>query len=93
MTRRACCNRNMLSAAVGALAQSYDHLVHRCRRAVETALDPIAAMARVAVLVAAKRRPKPSSRWWLTCAPSGFADVAVLTGPPPGLDHAVTQAA
>jgi succinoglycan biosynthesis transport protein ExoP len=82
----------MLTAAVGALAQSYDHLIIDAG-APETALDPVVAMATRAVLVAGETPAETIEPLVAQLRSIGFADVVVLTGPPPGLDHAVTQAA
>jgi MinD-like ATPase involved in chromosome partitioning or flagellar assembly len=81
----------MLAAAVGALAQSYDHLVIDAGAQSETSLGPIAAMAPRAVLVGGEAPAKAVEALAVQLRSAGFADVSVLTGPPPRLDHAATQ--
>lgn len=81
----------MLSAAVGALGQSYDYLVIDAGAQSETALAPLVAMASCAVLVGGDAAPNALDALGEQLYSAGFASVATLTGPPPGLDHAVTQ--
>ena len=84
---------HMLLSAVDALGQSYDYLV------VDAGAQSEAAMPR--------SRKSPRGRFWSPAKPrtirsrrlrdqllsSGFADVTVLTGPPPELNHAATSSA
>jgi polysaccharide biosynthesis transport protein len=81
----------MLTAAVGALAQSYDHLVIDAGAQSDTALGPVVAMAPWAVLVGGEAPAKAVEGLAGQLRSAGFAGVSVLTGAPPSLDHAVTQ--
>jgi MinD-like ATPase involved in chromosome partitioning or flagellar assembly len=81
----------MLTAAVGALAQSYDHLVIDAGSQSETSLEPIVAMTPHAVLVGGETPVNALDALAEQMRSAGFVDVAVLTGPPPPLDHATVQ--
>jgi succinoglycan biosynthesis transport protein ExoP len=81
----------ILSAAVGALAQSYDYLVIDAGVPSETMLAPIVAMAPRAVLVAGEATANALKILTDHLRSLGFADVTALTGPPPRLDHASIQ--
>jgi Mrp family chromosome partitioning ATPase len=76
----------MLWAAIGALAQSYDHLVIDAGAHSATALAPIAATAPFAVLVGGATAANTLSALAGQLQAAGFAEVAVLTGPPPALE-------
>jgi len=78
----------LLSAAVDALAQSYDHVVIDVGVPSEAALAPIVAMAPRAVLVGGDATADVLKELADHLNSVGFAAVAVLTGPPPRLDHA-----
>jgi uncharacterized protein involved in exopolysaccharide biosynthesis len=84
-------NSQMLSAAVGALAQSYDHLVIDAGAQSEVPLAPIVALAGRAILVGGEAPAQALAGLADQLRAAGFADVTVLTGPPPRLDHAVAQ--
>ena len=84
-------NAPMLSAAVGALAQSYDHLVIDAGAPSEAALAPIVAMAPQAVLVAEDAAADALKALADHLGSIGFVAVTVLTGPPPRLDHSALQ--
>ena len=81
----------MLSAAVGALAQSYDHLVIDAGAQPETSLAAIVTMAPHALLVGGETPGDTLDALADQLRAAGFADVAILTGPPPSLDHAALQ--
>ena len=83
----------MLWAAVGALSQSYDYLVLDAGAQSEIALASVAATAPYAVLVGGDTPANAldGARGQLQSA--GFAEVAVLTGPPPALEEAAAQSA
>jgi Mrp family chromosome partitioning ATPase len=83
----------MLWAAIGALAQSYDHLVIDAGSQSDTALAPIAATAPAAVLVGGDTPPGALDALAGQVQSAGFADVTVLTGPPPTLDQAAVSSA
>jgi Mrp family chromosome partitioning ATPase len=83
----------MLWAAVGALAQSYDYLVIDAGAQSETAVEPIIAAAPFAVLVGGESPGNALNALALQLKSAGFAEVAVVTGPPPALDHAAVQTA
>ena len=84
-------NAQMLSAALGALAQSYDHLVIDAGVQSEAALAPIAAIAPQAVLVGGDAAPDVLQGLADHLRSVGFVAVTVLTGPPPRLDHAALR--
>ena len=84
----------MLWAAIDALAQSYDHLVIDAGAQSETALPPIAQVAPWAVLVGGVTTAAPALQALSAeLAAAGFAEVSVLTGPPPALEQASVQSA
>ena len=77
----------MLWAAIGALKQSYDHLVIDAGAQSEIALAPVAAAAPYAVLVGGDTPANALTALAGQLQAAGFAEVAVLTGPPPALEH------
>ena len=93
----------MLWAAIGALAQSYDHLVidagaqsetalHGASKTRVNALVPIVQVAPWAVLVGGVATAAPAlNALSEELATAGFAHVSVLTGPPPALEQASAQ--
>jgi uncharacterized protein involved in exopolysaccharide biosynthesis/Mrp family chromosome partitioning ATPase len=84
----------MLWAAIGALAQSYDHLVIDAGAQSETSLEPIAQVAPSAVLVGGVATAAGAlNALSEELAAAGFAKVSVLTGPPPALEPASVQSA
>jgi uncharacterized protein involved in exopolysaccharide biosynthesis len=83
----------MLLSAVDALAQSYDYLVVDAGAQSETAIGPIAQLTARAVLVAGNVPAGSVGALRDQLLSSGFADVTVLTGAPPGLDHAASRSA
>ena len=84
-------NAPMLSAAVGALAKSYDHLVIDAGSPSEAALAAIVAMAPQAVLVGEDAAADALKALADHLHSIGFVAVTVLTGPPPRLDHPALQ--
>jgi polysaccharide biosynthesis transport protein len=82
-----------LATAVLALAQSYDALVIDAGSRAETPLSAIAAMTPHAVLVGGETPADTLVALAEDLRATGFADVAVLTGAPPPLDHAVLSTA
>jgi MinD-like ATPase involved in chromosome partitioning or flagellar assembly len=78
----------MLATAVTTLAQNYDTLVIDAGSQTETPLPTIVAMAPHAVLVGGEMPPDTVAALAAKLRSTGFADVAVLTGAPPPLDHA-----
>jgi Mrp family chromosome partitioning ATPase len=84
---------HMLWAAVGALRQSYDHLVIDAGAQSEIALAPVAATAPYAVLVGGETPANAIAALAGQLQSSGFAEVVVLTGPPPALEQAAAQSA
>jgi len=83
----------MLWAAVGALAQSYDYMVIDAGAQSQTALAPFAAAAPFAVLVGGETPRNALAALAGELQSAGFAEVAVLTGPPPALEEAAAQSA
>jgi succinoglycan biosynthesis transport protein ExoP len=84
----------MLWAAIGALAQGYDHLVIDAGAQSETSLEPIAQVAPSAVLVGGVATAAGAlNALSEELAAAGFAKVSVLTGPPPALEPASVQSA
>jgi uncharacterized protein involved in exopolysaccharide biosynthesis/Mrp family chromosome partitioning ATPase len=81
---------HMLTSALDALAHSYDHMVVDVGVQPGTAMAPIARIAPRAVLVGDVAEVV-SLRDGLRAA--GFSDVAVMTGPPPSLDHGANRSA
>ena len=84
---------HMLSAAVDALAQSYDYLVIDAGAQSETPLSPIVPIAPRAVLVGGDATPNALQALSDQLRATGFVDVTVLTGPPPQLDQAAGHSA
>ena len=81
----------MLWAAIGALAQSYDHLVIDAGAQSETAIAQVAPWV---VLVGGVTTAAPALQALSAeLAAAGFAEVSVLTGPPPALEQASVQSA
>ncbi len=78
----------MLSGAVGALAQSYDHIVIDAGALPEADLAKIVMMASWTVLVGGSLAPQSLDQLMMQLRSAGFAGVSVLTGAPPQLDHA-----
>ncbi|MBX9823513.1 MAG: exopolysaccharide transport family protein [Xanthobacteraceae bacterium] len=84
----------MLWAALGALAQSYDHLVVDAGAQSVTSLRPVAQAAPWAVLVGGVATAAPAlAALSEELAAAGFAEVSMLTGPPPALEPASVQSA
>jgi uncharacterized protein involved in exopolysaccharide biosynthesis/Mrp family chromosome partitioning ATPase len=83
----------MLLSAVDALGQSYDYLVVDAGAQSDTAIGPIAQIAARAVLIAGKAPESSTGALRDQLLASGFADVTVLTSPPPQLDHAASSSA
>jgi succinoglycan biosynthesis transport protein ExoP len=81
---------HMLLSAVDALGQSYDYLVVDAGAFSDTAAGPIAQITSRAVLVGGDTAEAPLGGIREQLLAAGFADVAVLTGPPPELSHATT---
>jgi len=86
-------NSQMLWAAVGALAQSYDYLVLDAGAQSATTLAPIAASAPYAVLVGGATPTNALAALDAQLQSAGFVQVAVLTGPPPPLEQVAAQSA
>jgi Mrp family chromosome partitioning ATPase len=84
---------HMLWGAVGALKQSYDHLVIDAGAQSEIALAPVAATAPYAVLVGGETPAHAVAALAGQLQSAGFAEVVVLTGPPPALELAAAQSA
>ena len=82
---------HMLLSAVDALGQSYDYLVIDAGSQSEIAIAPIAQIATRAVLVAGKLPEISIAALRNQMLAAGFAEVTVLTGPPPQLDQAGGQ--
>ena len=83
----------MLWAALDALAQSYDYLVVDAGSKTETALPQLAACAPCAVLIGGASKPAAIDAATAELQTAGFAEVSVLSGPPPELEHAAVQSA
>ena len=83
----------MLWGALGALKQSYDHLVIDADSQSEIALAPVAATAPYAVLVGGETPDNVVAALAGQLQSAGFAEVVVLTGPPPALELAAAQSA
>ncbi len=83
----------MLLSAVDALGRSYDYLVVDAGAQSEVAIAPIAQITARAVLVAGETPDDSVEALRDQLLSSGFADVTVLTGTPPELDHAATSSA
>jgi hypothetical protein len=76
----------MLWGALGALKQSYDHLVIDAGSQSDIALAPVAATAPYAVLVGGETPANAVAALAGQLQSAGFAEVVVLTGPPPALE-------
>jgi succinoglycan biosynthesis transport protein ExoP len=83
----------MLWAALDALAQSYDYLVIDAGSKTEAALAQLAACAPCAVLIGGASKPAALDALTGELQAAGFAEVSVLSGPPPELEHAAVQSA
>jgi succinoglycan biosynthesis transport protein ExoP len=83
----------MLWGAVGALSQSYEYLVIDGGAQSEIALAPFAAAASYAILVGGETPADALAVLAGQMQAAGFAEVAVLTGPPPALEQAAAQSA
>jgi polysaccharide biosynthesis transport protein len=83
----------MLWGAVGALRQSYEYLVIDGGAQSEIALPPFAAAASYAILVGGETPANALAVLAGQMQAAGFAEVAVLTGPPPALEQAAAQSA
>ncbi len=83
----------MLWGAVGALSQSYDYLVLDAGAQTGLPLGSVVELAPHAVLVGGDVKPFALSKAADALQAAGFADVAVLTGPPPALDEMAAQSA
>jgi Mrp family chromosome partitioning ATPase len=86
-------NSQMLWAAIGALAQSYDHLVIDVGAQSDAALEPVAATAPYVVLVGGETSAAALQALAGQIQSVGFTEVMVLTGPPPTLEQAAVQSA
>ena len=82
---------HMLLSAVDALGQSYDYLVVDAGAPSDTAIGPIAQVTARAILVVGDTPEETVEAARAQLLSSGFADVAVLTGTPPELNHATTS--
>jgi MinD-like ATPase involved in chromosome partitioning or flagellar assembly len=83
----------MLWAAIGALAQSYDYLVIDAGAQSETAVAPIAMAAPFAVLVGGDAPANSLKALAAQLRSAGFIEVAMLAGAPPELEQAAVQSA
>ena len=83
----------MLWAAVGALSQSYDYLVLDGGAMTDIDLPSAAAIAPYAVLVGGDTPAATLEAAATEVQSAGFADLSVLTGPPPALEEAAAQSA
>jgi uncharacterized protein involved in exopolysaccharide biosynthesis/Mrp family chromosome partitioning ATPase len=83
----------MLWAAMGALSQSYDYLVLDAGAQSEIALASVAAAAPYAVLVGGDAAANALTALAAQLQSAGFAEVTVLSGPPPMLEEAAAQSA
>jgi polysaccharide biosynthesis transport protein len=83
----------MLWAAVGALAQSYDYLVLDAGVPSELMLAGLAATAPYAVLVGGDTAAPALDALASRLQQAGFGQIAVLTGPPPPFEEAAAQSA
>jgi len=84
---------HMLLSAVDALGQSYDYLVVDAGALTEIAPGPIGQITSRAVLVGGETAEGALEGMREQLLSAGFADVAVLTGPPPELNHATVNTA
>jgi uncharacterized protein involved in exopolysaccharide biosynthesis/Mrp family chromosome partitioning ATPase len=81
---------HMLLSAIDALGQSYDYMVVDAGAHSDAMIGPIAQLTSRAVLVAGDAAENSAGALRDQLLSSGFADVTVLTGPPPELNHATT---
>ena len=81
---------HMLLSAIDALGQSYDYMVVDAGAQSDAMIGPIAQLTSRAVLVAGDAAENSAGTLRDQLLSSGFADVTVLTGPPPELNHATT---
>jgi MinD-like ATPase involved in chromosome partitioning or flagellar assembly len=77
----------VLLSAVDALGQSYDYLVVDAGAQSDIAIGPIGQLTARAVLVAGAAPEGSVGGLRDELLSSGFADVTVMTGQPPSLDH------
>jgi MinD-like ATPase involved in chromosome partitioning or flagellar assembly len=77
----------MLWAAIGALAQSYDYLLIDVGAQSGAALAPVAVAAPFAVLVGGDTPAPALAALAGQMQAAGFAEVTVRSGPPPALDE------
>ena len=84
---------HMLLSAVDALANSYDYLVVDAGAPPAVTAAPLVQIAPRAVLVTGDTPDAAATAFRDQLHAAGFADVTVLTGPPPPLDHAATSSA
>lgn len=82
---------HMLKSAVDALAHSYTHLVIDAGAQSGTSLEPLLEMAPRAVLVAGTTPETAAQVLRGQMLADGFAEVTLMAGPPPGLDHGATK--
>jgi len=83
----------MLWAAIGALSQSYDHLVLDAGAQSEIALASVAAAAPYAVLVGGDTPVNALNAVAGQLQSAGFTQVTILSGQPPILEEAAAQSA
>jgi hypothetical protein len=83
----------MLWAAIGALSQSYDHLVLDAGAQSEIALASVAGAAPYAVLVGGDTPVNALNAVAGQLQSAGFTQVTILSGPPPILEEAAAQSA
>ena len=83
----------MLWAAVGALAQSYDYLVLDAGAPSDLVLAELASTAPYAVLVGGDTAAASLDAFASHLQQAGFGQIAVLTGPPPAFEEAAAQSA
>jgi tyrosine-protein kinase Etk/Wzc len=81
---------HMLLSAIDALGQSYDYMVVDAGAQSDAVIGPIAQLTARAVLVDGDAAENLAGTLRDQLLSSGFADVTVLTGPPPELNHATT---
>lgn len=83
----------MLLSAIDALAQSYDYLVVDAGAQSEVSIGPIAQITARAVLVVGEAPEGSVDALRDELLSSGFADVSIITGPPPRLEHVAGRTA
>jgi uncharacterized protein involved in exopolysaccharide biosynthesis/Mrp family chromosome partitioning ATPase len=84
---------HMLSSAITALAQSYEYLVIDAGAQTDVAIGTLVPLTPRLVLVAGDLSGESATALRDQMRGAGFADVTLLSGPPPRLDHAATQSA